>query len=635
MTASEIRRKYLEFFRERGHVIIPPASLIPEGDATTLFTGSGMQPLLPYLLGEPHPAGKRAVESQPSFRAEDIDEVGDNRHTTFFEMLGNWSFGEYFKEEQIPWMFEFLTDIAGIDAKKLYVTCFIGAPEYDIPKDTEAAAVWQKVFREKDIEALEADIGPRENGYKRGMNPGERIFYYDGRKNWWNRGKTGPATTPVGDPCGPDSEMFYDFGTPHNPQYGEHCHPNCDCGRFVELGNNVFMTYLKEAEGKFVPLKSRNIDHGSGLERIVAAANNDPDMFNIDILKPLIDTIRASAKTSNIRSERIIADHVRGSIFIIHDGVLPSNKDRGYVLRRLIRRAVMHGQYLIGLPAGFLSETIDTLISSYAEAYPKVSADRARIKEVFAKEQAAFERTYQSGIKEFEKIISKSEIISGEDAFNLLATHGFPVELTEELVAKAGKKVDRAAFEAKYEAHKAISRAGNESKFGGPGLYMKTGEVTIRDKSEVEKVTRLHTATHLLHAGLRAVLGPEVQQDGSDITVERTRFDFRFPRKVTPEELRKVEGWVNTATGKDLKVEWKEMSFEEATKEGALGFFRERYPERVKVYTMYDAASGEVYSKELCGGPHVEHTATVGTFKITKEESSSAGVRRIRGVIEP
>jgi alanyl-tRNA synthetase len=642
MTSQEIRSKYLEFFKERGHVIIPPASLIPEGDATTLFTGSGMQPLLPYLLGAEHPAGRRLADSQPAFRGEDIDEVGDNRHTTFFEMLGNWSLGEYFKAEQIPWIFEFLVDVVGLDPNKLYVTCFIGAPEYDIQKDTEAAAIWKGLFKAKGIEAKEADIDSEANGYQRGIKPYERIFYYDGRKNWWNRGKTGPATTPVGDPCGPDSEMFYDFGTPHDSQWGEHCHPNCNCGRFVELGNNVFMTYLKEAEGKFVPLKSKNIDHGSGLERIVAASNDDPDMFNIDILKPLIDKIRASAKNSNIRSERVIADHVRASIFIINDGVLPSNKDRGYVLRRLIRRAVMHGQYLIGLPAGSLSDTIDTLIDSYADAYPGVSRDRARIKDVFEREQAAFERTYQGGIREFEKVAAASTgrgqetnvMISGIDAFTLLASHGFPIELTEELAAQLGKKVDRKAFEEEYEKHKEISRAGQEKKFGGHGLLLDNGEIKAGNVKELKIATRLHTATHMLQQALREVLGPEVRQAGSDITAERTRFDYTFGRKLTPQEIKAVEDRVNEKVKEDLPVAFVELPRSAAEKTGALFFFRAKYGDIVKVYYMGKTLE-DAWSKEFCGGPHVSHTGEVGEFRIVKEEGIAAGIRRARGVVKP
>jgi alanyl-tRNA synthetase len=633
MTSSEIRKKYLNFFAARGHAVIPSASLLPEGDATTLFTGSGMQPLIRYLLGEPHPQGKRLVNSQKSFRAEDVDEVGDNRHTVFFEMLGNWSLGDYFKKEQLPWLFEFLTDVVGLDPNKLYVSVFSGAPEYNIPQDDESVGIWQELFKQKGIEAKAVMFGAPEKGGELGMRGG-RIFFYNAKKNWWSRSGP-PEKMPAREPGGPDSEIFYDFGTPHDTKFGKECHPNCDCGRFMEIGNSVFMEYKKTEAGTFEKLAQQNVDFGGGLERIIAAANNDPDIFTIDILKPLMDAIRAGAKNSSIRSERIIADHVRAAIFLIADGVVPSNKDRGYILRRLIRRAVMHGHYLIGLPAGFLDTTIDALIDSYGSTYPELPEKRADIKTVFGKEQAAFEKTYNGGIKEFEKMAGEAGNISGAAAFTLLATFGFPIELTEELAAQRGKTVDRAAFDAEMEKHRELSRAGAEAKFGGHGLYLKTGEVTIRDESEVEKVTRYHTATHLLHAALRAVLGPEVQQDGSDITIERTRFDFRFPRKVTPEEQKKVEEWVNAAIQKDLKVEWKEMSFAEATKEGALGFFREKYPERVKVYTAYDPKTNEVYSKELCGGPHVEHTATIGTFKITKEESSSAGVRRVRGVVEP
>ena len=622
----------MKFFEERGHVIISSSFLVPEGDNTTLFTGSGMQPLIKYLLGESHPAGRRLVNSQKSFRAEDIDEVGDNRHTTFFEMLGNWSLGEYFKEEQLPWFFEFLTDIVGLDPQKLYVTVFAGDKENNIPRDDESVAIWQRLFKEKGIEAKAVELMNEERGNELGLQGG-RIFYY-GDKNWWSRAGA-PAKMPAREPGGPDSEVFYEFlGVEHNTKFGAHCHPNCDCGRFVEIGNSVFMEYKKLENGTFEKLEQKNVDFGGGLERITAASNDSSNIFTIDLLAPLVERIRSGATDSNERSERIIADHVRASVFLIGDGVAPSNKDRGYMLRRLIRRAVTHGHYLVGLPTGFLSVLIDAVISSYKDAYPDLKRDREMIREVFEKEQAAFERTYANGIKEFEKLLVKGDVISGADAFILLASHGFPLELTEELAARAGKTVDRGAFAKEVKLHQEISRAGSEAKFGGHGLYLRTGEVTIRDESEVEKVTRLHTATHLMHAALRAVLGPEVRQDGSDITVERTRFDFRFPRKISPEELAKIEEWVNGAIQRDLTVKWEETEYEEALKEGALGFFREKYPPRVKVYTVFDQKTNEVLSKEFCGGPHVEHTGTIGRFHITKEESSSAGVRRIRAQIE-
>lgn len=632
MNSSEIRKQFLSFFEQRGHTVIPSTPLIPEGDSTTLFIGSGMQPLIKYLLGEPHPIGRRLVNSQKSFRAEDIDEVGDNRHTTFFEMLGNWSFGDYFKGEQLPWVFEFLTKEVGLDPERLYVTVFAGDEENNIPRDDESVAIWQRLFREKGIEAKAVELITEERGGEFGMQGG-RIFYY-GSKNWWSRAGA-PGKMPPREPGGPDSEIFYEFtDIEHDTKFGAHCHPNCDCGRFMEIGNSVFMEYRKNEDGTFSKLAQQNVDFGGGLERIVAASKNSSDIFAIDLLAPLIARIREGATNVNVRSERIIADHVRASVFLIGEGVTPSNKDRGYMLRRLTRRAITHGQYLIGLRLGFLSEMIDTVIDSYAAAYPDLNERREMIKKVFTKEQAAFERTYASGIKEFKKVVAKGEMISGSDAFNLLATHGFPLELTEELAGREGKIVDRGAFAQEVKRHKELSRAGSEAKFGGHGLYLKTGEVTIRDASEVEKVTRLHTATHLMHAALRAVLGPDVRQDGSDITVERTRFDFRFPRKVTPEELQKVEQWVNDAVAKDLAVTFEEMPYDEGVKTGAIGFFKEKYPPRVKVYTMYDPKINKIYSKEFCGGPHVTRTSEVGTFKILKEESSAAGVRRIRAVVE-
>ncbi|MBI3420721.1 MAG: alanine--tRNA ligase [Candidatus Sungbacteria bacterium] len=632
MQSSEIRKKFLEFFEARGHAVIASASLVPEGDNTTLFTGSGMQPLVKYLLGEQHPVGRRLVNSQKSFRTEDIDEVGDNRHDTFFEMLGNWSLGEYFKEEQLPWIFEFLTEVVGLDPQRIYVTVFAGDKENNIPRDDESVVIWQRLFKEKGIEARAVELVSEERGAQLGMQGG-RIFSYQS-KNWWSRAGS-PAKMPAREPGGPDSEIFYEFANvAHDPKFGKHCHPNCDCGRFVEIGNSVFMEYKKNEDGTFSKPGQRNVDFGGGLERIVAASNNNPNIFTIDIFAPLISRIRAGASATNVRSEQIVADHVRASVFLISDGVTPSNKDRGYILRRLIRRAVTHGHYLIGLPTGFLSTLIDTMISSYKGAYPDLQQNRDMIREVFEKEQAAFERNYTSGIKEFEKVLEKGNTISGADAFTLLASHGFPLELTEELAGRAGKTVDHESFAKEAERHKKLSRAGSQAKFGGHGLYLKTGEVTIRDESEVEKVTRLHTATHLLHSGLRAILGSEVRQDGSDITVERTRFDFRFGRKVSPDELAKVEQWVNDAIQKDLSVQWAEMSYEEALAQGALGFFHEKYPPRVKVYTVFDSDTKETYSKEFCGGPHVTRTGEIGRFRIAKEESSSAGVRRIRAVIE-
>ncbi|MEK7187793.1 MAG: alanine--tRNA ligase, partial [Patescibacteria group bacterium] len=600
---------------------------------------SGMQPLLPFLLGETHPEGKRLTDSQKSFRAEDIEEIGDNRHTTFFEMLGNWSLGDYFKAEQVPWMFEFLTEEVRLDPNKLYITCFIGAPEYDIPKDTEAGDLWKKAFEAKGIKADEADIGSDADGYSRGMNPGERIFYYDGSKNWWNRGKTGPATTPVGDPCGPDSEMFYDFGPTtssgqarHDEKFGKHCHPNCDCGRFMEVGNNVFMAYFKEAEGKFIPLKSKNIDHGSGLERIAAATNNDPDVFHLDVFQKMREKLATFSKEQftekDTRRVRVILDHLRGATFLVSDGVEVSNKGQGYVLRRLVRRAMAHAR-LLNLEAGWVEELVKVVSESYREAYPDLGAKTEAIVIALNTEFEKFSRTLERGFLEFQKL----ETISGKDAFDLHQSYGFPFELTKELGVEAGKVIDEAEFKSEFEKHQEISRAGQEKKFGGHGLLLDTGEIKARDEKELVVVTRLHTATHMLQQALRDVLGPEVKQAGSDITVERTRFDFTFGRKLTPEEVKKVEERVNEKIVEDLKVQKVVMPKAEAEKTGALFFFKQKYPDPVNVYYMGNDLE-TAWSKEFCGGPHVTHTAEVLKFKIAKEEAVAAGVRRIRGVVE-
>lgn len=623
MTVSEIRKAYLDFFRERGHVVVPSANLVPENDPTTLFTGSGMQPMLPFLLGEPYPQGTRVADSQKSFRAQDIEEIGDNRHTTFFEMLGNWSFGDYYKKEQITWMFEFLTEVVGIDPNKLYITCFIGAPEYLIPKDTEAAQCWQALFEGRGISAEVVDIGTEENGYKRGMRADERIFYYDGTKNWWNRGKTSPQTTPVGDPCGPDSEMFFDFGTPHDPKWGEHCHPNCDCGRFMEIGNNVFMAYRKVAEGVFEPLPKPNIDHGSGLERIAAAAKNTPDVFLIDTMQVIITELAAVSKKNYNdytyqKSFRIIADHIRGATFMIGDGVTPSNSDQGYVLRRLIRRAVRHLDKL-GVHEGTLVSISEKVIASYRDHYGELDAKRVHIQNILRDEEKKFRKTLSHGVKEFQKL-SKKGSLSGKEAFVLFSTYGFPYEITEELAQEAGTMINHSEFQAQMQKHQDESRSGAEQRFKGG----------LADASE--QTTKLHTATHLMLAGLRKYLGDHVHQAGSNITAERTRFDFTHPEKVPLEILRKVEEYVNEAIQKKCDMTITQMPKEQAQAEGVEGSFWDKYPDVVNVY-MVKCDDGSVYSRELCGGPHVQNTGSMGTFRIVKEEASAAGVRRIKAVL--
>jgi alanyl-tRNA synthetase len=637
MTVSEVRNKYLTFFEKRGHVLIPSAPIVPGNDSTTLFTSSGMQPLVPYLLGQTHPAGTKLVNSQTCFRAEDIEEVGDNRHTTFFEMLGNWSLGEYFKQEQIQWIFEYLIDEIGIDPNKLYVTCFIGAPEFKIPKDDEAATTWQKLFTSKGIDAEIADVGSEADGYQRGMKPGERIFFYDGKKNWWNRGKTGPDTTPVGDPCGPDSEMFFDFGTPHDPKWGPHCHPNCDCGRFMEIGNNVFMAYRKIAEGEFTPLEKPNIDHGSGLERIVSAQLNTPDVFLIDVFDYARRVLeQRSRKTYGkdvevTKSFRIILDHVRAASFMIADGVVPSNTEEGYILRRLIRRAIRHAD-LLGIKDAALAEVAAGFGDAYGKQYPAIKASEGLIADELAKEEQKFRKTLTQGMREFEKL-TKNGSLSGHDAFVLFTSYGFPIEITEELAKERNISIDMEGYQLAMEEHSAKSRTASEGRFKGG----------LADHSEI--TVRYHTSHHLLLGALQKILGKDVHQRGSNITQERVRLDFSFDRKMTPEEVQQAEDMVNEQIGAALPVICTSMAKEEAEKIGAEHEFGVKYGDQVTVYSMgpksatqNDPKFAESFSLEFCGGPHVSNTSELATdgkrFKIIKEESVAAGVRRIKAVLE-
>jgi alanyl-tRNA synthetase len=623
MNAQEIRRAYLKFFEERGHKVVTRAPLVLTGDPTTLFTGSGMQPMIPYLLGQPHPEGQRIVDSQTCLRAQDIEDVGDNRHTTFFEMLGNWSLGDYFKQQQIEWMWEFLTEVVRLDPSKLYVTCFIGAPEYDIPKDTEAAEVWQRLFAGKDLSNDTADMGSEAQGYERGIKDGERIFYYDGSKNWWSRNGA-PETTPVGDPCGPDSEMFYDFGTPHNTEYGECCHPNCDCGRFMEIGNNVFMAYRKVAEGKFEELEQKNIDHGSGLERIAAAAIDNPDVFRISLMWPVIEKLEAiSGKRydSHTESMRVIADHLRAATFLAVDGCVPSNKQQGYVMRRLVRRAIRFA-FDLGVEQNFLEQIVPVIADLYHHDFPEVAAKRDEVIAVLIKEEKAFRQTLRKGVKEQEKF----DNLDGEKIFTLYDTYGFPAELSVEEAFKRGITVSenwKEEFDAKMEEQRARSQTAAKGTFKG-GL----GGQTLQHK-------KYHTATHLLQSALRQIYGQELRQHGSNITEERLRFDFNLDRKMTPEEISQAEDLVNGWIAEDLPVKFTEYPTQQALDMGAIGPFGERYGETVKVYQM--GPDDHIVSLEICGGPHVDHTGQLAeggkTFKITKEESSSAGIRRIKAVL--
>jgi alanyl-tRNA synthetase len=628
MNAQEIRKAYLAFFAKKRHAIIARALLVPQNDPTTLFTGSGMQPLLPYLLGQEHPSGERLVDSQTCLRAQDIDEVGDNRHTTFFEMLGNWSLGNYFKQDQIKWMFEFLHDVVKLDMQKVYVTCFIGAPEYDIAKDTDAAELWQSLFAAKNISSKIADIGSEADGYKRGIQVDERIFYYDGSKNWWNRGKTGPQTTPVGDPCGPDSEMFYDFGTPHDPKWGEFCHPNCDCGRFMEIGNNVFMAYRKVAEGQFVPLDKPNIDHGSGLERIAAAAIDNPDVYKISLLWPtieIIESISSKSYDSHAESMRVIADHLRAATFLAVDGIVPSNKEQGYVMRRLMRRAIRFA-FDLGIEQNFVEQVVPVIADLYADDFPEVTANRDNVIEVLVKEEKVFRQTLRKGLKELVKYGGNG--LTGTELFTLYDTYGFPVELSTEEAFKQNVKLSenwRAEFDTKMAEQRARSQTAAKGAFKG-GL-----------SGQTEQHKKYHTATHLMYQSLRLVLGDHV-------TEERLRFDFSHPEKVTPEQLKQVEAMVNEQIDKDLTISFAEYPTKVAREErGALGQFGDRYGETVKVYTMIAQGADKPFSFEICGGPHAEHTGQLADpdagsdtkkhFKIIKEESSSAGIRRIKAVL--
>jgi alanyl-tRNA synthetase len=636
MTAQEIRKAYLDFFEKRGHSVVNRASLVLKDDPTTLFTGSGMQPMIPYLLGEPHPEGKRIVDSQTCLRAQDIDDVGDNRHTTFFEMLGNWSMGDYFKEQQIEWMFEFLSEVVRLDMNKVFITCYIGDKKYDIPKDTEAAEVWKSLYESKGLSSGEAEIGSEESGYERGIMPGERIFYYDGSKNWWSRNGA-PENTPIGDPCGPDSEMFYDFGTPHNIEYGEKCHPNCDCGRFMEIGNNVFMAYKKVSEGDFVPLDAPNIDHGSGLERIAAAKIGDPDVFKISLMWPIIEKLqKISGKKyeDNTESMRVIADHLRTATFLAVDGCVPSNKEHGYVMRKFIRRAMVKA-FDLGVEQNFCQEIVPVIADLYHDDFPEVAENREDVIAVLVKEEKAFRQTLRKGLKEFYVIFDTGkgdgslDDSFGAKVFTLYDTYGFPAELSIEEAEKQGFGIDpnwRDQFDAKMKEQRERSQTATKGTFKG-GLGGQT-----------EQHKKYHTATHLMYQALRDVLGDHVIQRGSNITEERLRFDFSHPEKVTPEQISRVEDIVNEQISKDLKVSWAEYPTTQATGElGALGQFGDRYGDTVKVYKMIADGAEKPFSFEICGGPHVDHTLQLiedgKKFKIAKEESSSAGIRRIKAIL--
>ena len=613
MKVNEVREKYLQFFSAQGHAVISSAPVIPENDATTLFTGSGMQPLVPFLLGEEHPKGAKLVNSQKCFRADDIEEVGDNRHTTFFEMLGNWSLGEYFKKEQLTWFFTFLVDELGLDPERIYVTVYAGGE--GIEKDEESVAVWKELFAARGIDAKDVHIGSEEDGYKKGMQGG-RIFYYDAKKNWWSRSGT-PDKMPAGEPGGPDSEIFYDFGEEFaDPAYADKkLHPNSDSGQFIEIGNSVFMEFIKQEDGSFKALPRRNVDFGGGLERLTAATLGDPDVFKTDIFestREAISTLSGKSYEGNEHSFRVILDHLRGATFMIGDGVLPSNTEAGYILRRLIRRAVRHAD-LLEIPSGKLGELARPYISAYKDHYVSLGEKEDLIVNTISNEEEKFRKTLVGGLKQFKKIEGD---ISGEQAFTLFTSYGFPLELTLELAEEQGKSVDVEAYKKAFEEHQLTSRAGADKKFKGG----------LADTSEMS--VKYHTATHLLNRALKDVLGESVEQKGSNITPERLRFDFSYGRKMTDEEKEEVTKIVNGQIKKELPVTFEDLTLEEAKKKGAIGLFEEKYGDTVRIYAIGD------YSLEFCGGPHVENIKDLGIFRIKKESASSAGVRRIKAVLE-
>ena len=589
MKAIEIRNKYLDFFKRHGHAVIPSAPLIPENDPSVLFTTAGMQPLVPYLLGEKHPEGTRLTDFQKCLRTNDIDEVGDNRHLTYFEMLGNWSLGDYFKEESIAMSFEFLTKELGIPVEKLSVTCFAG--DEDCQRDEVTASCWKK-----------AGI------------PEDRIYYFGKDDNWWIAGEEGP--------CGPDTEMFYDTG---KPKCSENCNPSCGCGKYVEIWNNVFMEFFKTKDGKYTKLKQHNVDTGLGLERMAMLLQGKETPFDTELFKPVMDKLQELAgENDSIESRRIVAEHLRASMMIIQDGGLPSNVDRGYILRRLIRRMVRHLRKL-QINLNELGELIDLNIDTLKEMYPELHQNSNKIKSVIIEEKDKFEKTLERGEREFNKIVNRmknegQDTISGQDLFTLYETYGFPPEVTQDLAREAGLKVDTTEFDKLFKEHQEKSRMGSEQKFKG-GLAG-TGEQEVR----------YHTATHLLNAALKVILGKDVHQKGSNITPERMRFDFSCDHKLTDDEKKKVEDLVNEWIAQGLDVKCEEMKKDDAIKSGAECMFIEKYPDIVTVYSIGN--DREKVSKELCGGPHVKNTSELGHFKIKKEEASSAGVRRIKAILE-
>lgn len=603
ITAQDLRQKFLDFFESKQHAILPSASLLPDNDPTTLFITAGMHPLVPYLLGQPHPAGKRLASIQKCVRTTDIDEVGDPTHLTFFEMLGNWSLGDYFKPETIAWSWEFLTSPTGLnlDKEKLFVSVFAG--DEDAPRDDESIAIWRNIFQREGI-----------------SQPEKRIFKYPKSENWWGpAGMTGP--------CGPDTEIFYYTGTddPFAPDFSDE--PAADNSDFIEIWNNVFMQYNKQSDGDFIPLSQHNVDTGLGLERMLAILNwiqgelPVADLYQTQLFKPSIELLEKVSDKSYLesdsgRSMRIMADHLRSAVFMVQDGVVPANKERGYILRRLIRRAVRE-LHKLGVEHSQFNQIIEELIKTftdnpeYVSQYPEIQTNQTQINQTIVQEVSKFTKSLAKGLREAEK----HEQLTGEIAFQLYQTYGFPLEMTVEIAQERGQQIEVADFQIEFKNHQELSRQQSAGTFKGG----------LADHSAV--VTRFHTATHLLHSALRQVLGDHVHQEGSNITADRLRFDFSHPQALTDTELQQVENWINDQIKADLPVSKSSMPKDEALKSGAMAFFKEKYPDIVTVYTIGD--EDKWVSRELCGGPHVSHTSEIGEVEIFKQKASSAGVRRV------
>jgi len=599
----KLRQLFADFYTSNNHVEIPPIPLVPKDDPTTLFTGSGMQQLVPYLLGEAHPLGSRLYNIQRCVRVQDIDEVGDNRHDSFFEMVGNWSLGDYFKKEQLTWLFSFLVNQLKLDPNKLYVTVFNGEKNNGLPPDVESISLWKEIFRSYEIEAGE----------------GKKIFPYGPEKNWWSRSGS-PSAMPSREPGGPDSEVFYEFTQiEHDKKFGETCHPNCDCGRFLEIGNSVFMQYKKMQDGTFDPLPKQNVDYGGGLERLMMAMENNPDMFETSLFSPLIKEIEKITKLSyaeekNKSAMRIIADHLKASVFLIKDGVIPSNKEQGYVLRRLLRRLTVKLRNLLGrLPTPEEVITIsEKVLELYKGIYFNPTEDRELIRPVITDEIKKFSVSLEKGIDKIQKW--SVDELTPLNAFDLFQSHGFPFEVTQELFEQKGKKMtefDKKEFDDIFKAHKELSRKASANKFKGG----------LADSSE--QTIKYHTATHLLHQTLFDVLGKDIRQEGSNITGERLRFDFYSTHKPTEDELKEISKNINEKIAQALPVTFKLLPKKEAETLGAKSFFREKYPDMVKVYFIGN------YSKEFCGGPHVKNTSEIGSFMIMKCEKIGNNLFRI------